>query len=255
MTDSEALHANEILARGRICGLSASARDEIAGPWWFLDGGVPEVPAFDSAVPVGPPLRARDLAAAQRWFAGRSHRLLVRAEEDASLVEDALRDGYTVEETDGAYALAGAAAATPRPPGLEVAEADSFELVERYGCIGWAAVGLERVGIAIARRARSLGFVLLLGLHQGRPCASSLAVVGPGRGPAEATVVGVCNVAVEPGLRRRGIGSFMTAAALAAGRSRGATIGYLRARPGTSGLYRRLGFVRAYDYLLLRGPA
>ena len=251
---NEALHASELAARRRICGLSDSARDEIVGPWWFLLGGVPEVPAFDAAVPAGPPLLAGDLAAARRWFGDLPHRLLARREEDAALIDEALREGYAVDEVDGAYVLAGPATEVPKPPGLEVVEAISPALLEDYGRIGWAAAGLAWVGIAIARRALALGFVPLLGLCEGAPCASSLAAVTPERGPGGETVVGVCNVAVEGRFRRRGIGSYMTAAALSAGRGRGAAIGYLRARPGVERLYSRLGFRKVYDYLSLRSP-
>ncbi len=242
------LYANELAARRRICGLSEAARDEIVGRWWLLDGGIPEVPAFDCAIPVGPPLLSGDLAAVASWYGGRRHSLLARADRDGALIDEARRRGYRLEATDGAYALAGPATSAARPEGLEVVEVSEAALIEEYGRVGWAAEGLAPVGIAIARRARSLGFALLLGLHRGAPCATSLAAV-------HGSVVGVYNVAVAPELRRRGIGSAMTAAAVEAGRRRGATAGYLRARPEIAGLYERLGFRKAFDYALLLRPA
>ena len=113
----ELLHHSELTSLPRICGLAAGSRQERTGRWWLLDAAVEEVPAFNVATGTGPPLLAGDLAAARRWFGDLPHRLLARREEDAALIEEALREGYAVDEVDGACVLAGPPDRSPEAAG------------------------------------------------------------------------------------------------------------------------------------------
>jgi ribosomal protein S18 acetylase RimI-like enzyme len=57
-------------------------------------------------------------------------------------------------------------------------------------------------------------------------------------------------VGVDPGFRNRGHGTAMSAAALAAARSAGATIATLQARDRARPIYERLGFATVSRYRL-----
>jgi GNAT superfamily N-acetyltransferase len=74
-----------------------------------------------------------------------------------------------------------------------------------------------------------------LGMLEGRPVAGSM--LAPAGG-----VAGVYNVATLPGLRRQGIGTALTLAALDAARDAGHRWAVLLAEPAGEGIYRALGF-------------
>ena len=98
-------------------------------------------------------------------------------------------------------------------------------------------------------KARSTSSITrFAGRIDGRIVATSLLFVRHG-------VAGVYQVSTVEGLRRRGIGTRMTAAALRAGQTRGLRIGTLVAGSRGASLYRRMGFTQVSRYQLLRPPA
>jgi ribosomal protein S18 acetylase RimI-like enzyme len=61
-------------------------------------------------------------------------------------------------------------------------------------------------------------------------------------------VAGLYVITVRPEFRRRGIGTALTAAALAAARDRGLTVATLHATPDGEPVYRRMGFTEVARY-------
>src|SRR5439155_24576429 len=78
-------------------------------------------------------------------------------------------------------------------------------------------------------------WVRFVGFLDGRPVASSGMFAGGG-------VVGIYNVATLRSMRRRGIGTAMTLAAMRHGRSLGYHVAVLGASDLGRGIYERLGF-------------
>jgi ribosomal protein S18 acetylase RimI-like enzyme len=78
-------------------------------------------------------------------------------------------------------------------------------------------------------------------------------IVGTSALLAHAGVAGVYTVTVAEAYRRRGIGTAVTAAALAAGRARGLTVGTLQATSSAGRrVYERMGFRTVGTYRMLR---
>jgi N-acetylglutamate synthase len=101
---------------------------------------------------------------------------------------------------------------------------------------------LPPVARALLAGAREPGFAVLR--DGGRPVAIA-------RGSVDEGWVGVTAVEVDPGHRRRGLGTAVTRAILDWGRSRGATSAYLQVADDNAGalaLYDTLGFARHHGY-------
>jgi GNAT superfamily N-acetyltransferase len=243
------MHANRVLALQRVALLNDAAETSELGPWFLLDAATPEMPVFSQAAVTGSSAAATDLATAERWYAdrGSAFRLALRDDVDAALIEAALQAGYRTDYVEPALFLA-LGEASPGPPAqLIVKEVSSEADLQTYGRLGWQRDGLEHIGISIARRAKELGFVMLLGLVGAEAVGSSMAVI-------TGSLVGIYNVSVEPPYRRRGFGEAMVWAAAEAGRRRGATTSWLGSTQMSHALYQRMGFRQLYQYkLLVRG--
>ena len=250
MTSAETrgkMHSLELLALRRISQVSPDARLEHRGPWLLLDAACPEVPVFNQAYTLGSPPSTAALQQAEAWFSGTPFSFKPRSDLDAGIIEHIAQTGYREGPSLGAYLLPGFARPGAARSALVVSQATAPEELDTYGRVGWAASGLPEVGIAIARTARDLGFVLLLGRVEGRPAGCSMAVVSQG-------LVGIYNLALEPDYRGRGFGTELLQAALAAGWDRGARAAFLTATDDVAGLYTRLGFALAYRYLTFTSP-
>jgi ribosomal protein S18 acetylase RimI-like enzyme len=111
-------------------------------------------------------------------------------------------------------------------------------------------VALEQLGSALSRVA-SPCVCLVARDEAGR--ASGVAVAIADRG-----LLGIYDVAVAPGARRRGLGARLVEACLAAGRAAGADTAWLQvtAENGPArALYAGLGFSHVYDYAYRHPPA
>ena len=251
MTLQARLYRNNLTALERIARIRPSSTTNRTNRWLMIAAGVAEVPAFNVAVPLANALVGDDAAAVIGWYDRRSlpYRVRLRAEQDGDALERLVGLGFEPERTETAYVLEQFPSGTTQPEGLSVRTVTGEQNLRRYGALGWEQVGLADVGVAIARTARELGFELILGLSGDYPVACSMAVVTD-------DVVGVYNVAVLPEYRRRGFGSRMVEAALAAGSSRGARLAYLSAPEQAASLYSRLGFrpVSQYCSGKFRGP-
>jgi ribosomal protein S18 acetylase RimI-like enzyme len=241
------LYQNDLAALERIAHIAPGSVLHRTDRWIMLNAAVPEVPAFNVAVPASAPLEAADVQDVLDWFTGREipFRIRLRDNPDAAALERLRKPDFVDERVETAYMLEDIdryETAGGRPAGLEVRLAKHESDVADYGRVGWEDAGLPQVGIAIARTASSLGFALLLGSLNGNAVASSMAVVA-------GDVVGVYNVTVKPTHRGRGIGSRMVFEALSAGRARGAKVAYLSAPDSAGSLCGRLGFRPVFRYL------
>ncbi len=247
---ADRMHANNVAAQQRVAHLNPAAASARIGPWLLFDAATPGMPAFSQAFVVEEAADGPDIKLAERWYTSRDadFRLMLRDDADAPLIEAATATGYQLDYSEPALLLERERGAPPLPEQLTIAEVANEADLERYGALGWRSDGLEHIGVAIARRARDLGFTMLLGCAGAEAVGSSMAVVTD-------ELVGVYNVSVEPPFRRRGFGAAMVWAAVEAGLHRGASAAWLGSRPMSHALYERMGFRRVFEYRsLMRSP-
>ncbi len=239
------MHANFLRALLRLGSLTERSAAVRKGPWLLVDAGV-EMDEFNLAVPAERiDDAALEFAEAIAWHAsrGRLCRLMLREETDAALVADARRRGFGVSSREPSMLLDELPPVADCPAGLLIREARTIEDVDAYGRVD--APAWHEVTLGIARTAGSFpDFVLLLGELDGVAVTTSMAVV-------TGDLVGVYNVQVQPEFRRRGLGRAMTAAALEAGRRRGAGKASLQATAMGEPLYLAMGFRSVYHYVEL----
>jgi ribosomal protein S18 acetylase RimI-like enzyme len=127
------------------------------------------------------------------------------------------------------------------PGGLQIREVTDEADLERWRipvrrAFGFPPLVDEAVSAAIAAHAlRRRDVRCFLGLLGDEPVAGSMLAHAGG-------VAGIYNVATLPAVRRRGIGTALTRAALAAARHAGDRWAVLLAEPAGEGVYRALGF-------------
>jgi GNAT superfamily N-acetyltransferase len=248
---AEAIHANMLYADRRVSALGPAGVAERLGPWLAIDPGV-DFPLFNMAIAAEPvsPARAKDaVRSAQAWFEQRRlgrYRLVARAGVDAPLVARARTLGFEVTDETPCMALVGPTLVSGAAEGLEVRsvrdEADLALYCTRFSSADpeWAAIiaGIGRTAMALP------GFTLLLGLCEGAPVATSMAVVS-------GETVGVYNVEVDPRYRRRGFGAAMSQAAVAVGAESGCSLAGLQSSEMGLRMYEALGFRTVETYLSL----
>jgi ribosomal protein S18 acetylase RimI-like enzyme len=235
----EAIHANRLVAVERVAHINPRSSIESRGPWLLVDTAEPGFAAANSATPVGP-CTPGDVDDAIEWFRARRSPItfIARSNADDALRAELARRGFetTFEERSSVLEA-------PAPPKYEgpllIRRPVSGEDIEAYGG--------DRIGVAVARTAAALGFTLLLGELDGEPIATAMAVV-------TGEVVGVYNVGVREAYRRRGFGSAMTWAAVAAGVDQGARLAWIGATPMAFSVYGRMGFEERLTYLHLEPP-
>lgn len=241
-----AMHGNRVLAHQRVALLTDAAAIAKLGPWVLVDAATPEMPVFNQAVVGRPSAAAADLATVERWYAerGSTFRLTLRDNVDVALIEAASQAGYRVERVESALFMELSEASPAPTERLTVREVTGDADLQAYGKVGWQRDGLEHIGVSIARRAKELGFVMLLGLVGAEAVGSSMAVI-------TGSLVGIYNVGVEPRFRRRGYGGAMVWAAVEAGRRRGAAATWIGSTEMSDALYQRMGFRQLYQYNVL----
>ena len=130
----------------------------------------------------------------------------------------------------------------PAAEGIVVRRAVSDADIRRYAEVD--GPDWHEITRGIARTARSFpDFELFLGEVEGVAVATSMAVI-------TGDVVGVFNVQTQPRARGRGFGTALTAAAMEAGRQRGATTAALQATAMGLPVYEKMGFTRRYSYVV-----
>jgi ribosomal protein S18 acetylase RimI-like enzyme len=202
-------------------------------------------PGFNWAAVIGTPATLDQVRRfGDSFFAGRSGGWGVLVEADAGHpVEAEIRTrGWTVAEEEPAFVMP----ALPAPDGhhseLEVRRARDAAGLRTFTETAGAAFGTppDLLEMMMPPEASAvdpdLGY--FVGYSDSRPAATAMMYrVGP--------TACIAGVAVLPEYRRRGFGTAVTAAAIAAGAAAGCTSAALRAGPMAIGLYRRMGFLPA----------
>lgn len=243
-----------LYADRRVSALGPGGVAERCGPWLAIDPGI-DFPLFNMAIVAEPVLPARveqALRSAQGWFEQRrlgSYRLVARAGVDGPLIASARTLGFEVTDEMACMALLDPTLAPAAAQGMEVrAVRDEADLALYCTHFSGADPEWEAIIAGIGRTAMALdGFTLLLGLCEGVPVATSMAVV------AGATV-GVYNVGVDPRYRRRGFGTAMSRAAVRVGTENGCTLAGLQSSEMALQMYEALGFRTVETYLSLEPP-
>lgn len=240
---------NYVHSLARIAELGPDAASERVGPWLCIDAGIGES-SFNIAVlrePVADPRRA--LHQAEEWYGmrGLNFRLDLRAAEDAAILEVAAMAGYVTWWVEPALLLEALPPAWPAISGFRTSTVRTAEEVSAYAGLDSEEYADTRFQERMAGVAIELpGCDLLLGRLEGKPVARSMAVT-------TGKVVGIHNVYVPPSLRGRGLGAAITAAAVEAGRRRGAVAACLEATPAGLRVYERMGFAKVSEYVVV-GP-
>jgi GNAT superfamily N-acetyltransferase len=204
---------------------------------------------FDTRIPRGgfngvavlEPVETDDLRAAVGWIRGREIPFAVWVREDlVRPVRETLRDARLQELEGEAEPVMGM---RPRdelpelPAGVSVREVLDSPMLEDHIRVATANGFPEDA----ARRLYSEAFVndpdvrLFTAYADGQPAGHSAAI-------RSSDVSGVYAVGVPQPLRRRGIGSAVTWAAVQAGREWGCELVVLQSSPMGFGVYRRMGF-------------
>jgi len=202
--------------------------------------GVLRLPHGD---PAGP------LREAARRLAGVPWRIWAGPDSDPGLAAALLAAGAAELQSKPVMAirLDQAAPADPAPPGLDIAELSGPDgLAEWVHCYG-PSLGVPQEALAgqLAVERRRLdppGTLIRFTGRIGGTLAGTAALLG------RHGVAGLYVITVRPEFRRRGIGTALTAAALAAARDRGLTVATLHATPDGEPVYRRMGFTEVARY-------
>lgn len=244
------MHANAVSALRRGSQIGPRATRERRGPWLLIDADS-QHSFLNVAVLVAPAGDAEAaIAVARSWFGsrGRSFCYLLREDVDAAVVAALRLAGKHVDHRLPALVMEPLTPPCAALDSLEVTEVHDPRELEVYAGIGGEDQGLPKTLMrSIAHTAyASGGFVLLVGRHHGTAVATSLALV-------TGELVGVYNVNVAPAVRRRGIGTAMTWAAIERGRRQGCVAAFLESTPMSHRLYERIGFRTVYSYLQMGG--
>lgn len=245
---ADAMLANFAAAFAHHSALDGSAA-ACFGPFRAFDSG-PGVLA-NVVIAGEPPGRGPfPLEAVEAWYAARrsEFRMAVREPHDAALVAALVERGYVRGTAEPALALAPLVAPAAEPPApLEIAVVDSEKLALAYARAEGDDGSLDLRATIARRSLGEPGCTMVAGFIDGMPVARAMALV-------TGELAGVFNVTVRPGYRRKGFGTAITNAALAAGARDGATAAMLATTPMGYRLYRRLGFEPVFDLVTYWPP-
>ncbi len=240
----ECVHENLLYSQQRAARLGPRAVTSRVAPWLLIDADDPDG-AFDAAIPTTPSGDAAGaVATALDWFGARQRRcnFFLRGDADRALAIEVSRAGYAALAEEPVLVLGDVSPSSPAPRGLVIETVDNAAALAEYARTGNDQLP-DTIRVAIAETAFAMpGAELLVGRRDGRVIATSMCVL-TGR------VIGIFNVNVVEAWRRRGLGSAMTLAAVAAGARRGGHMAWLGSTPMSDALYRRLGFRELYRYV------
>lgn len=242
-TFDDAIHANTLHAMGRVAMLGPH-QPERFGPLLLTSSGG-DYPLFNTAAvvetvddPAGAFQSARD------WYASKSpnFRFFLRDPHDRAFATWLELQDFIVSDRDPAMLLElSSADIEPHTP-LEIHSVASDESFEWYIAADETPAS-EALRRDIARSASRLeGMTLFVGLSDAKPVATALACLHAG-------IVGVYNVYVQPGQRRKGFGRDITLAVLRRGLEAGVTHACLESTEMGLSLYEGMGFETQFHYL------
>jgi hypothetical protein len=202
-------------------------------------------PGFNWAAAIGPTASLEQIRRfGDSYFAGRAEGWGVLVEGDAGHpVEAEIRNrGWAVAEEEPAFVMPELPREQSPRSGLEVRRVSDVAGLRLFTETAGSGFGtppdLLEMMLPPDAAAVDPDLAYLIGWCENRPVATAMMYrVGP-------TAV-VAGVAVLPEDRRRGFGTAITAAAVAAGAAAGCSSAALRSGPMSLGLYRRMGFLPA----------
>ncbi|MEX0783621.1 MAG: GNAT family N-acetyltransferase [Dehalococcoidia bacterium] len=248
MVSEAEMHANYSYALRRVGTLAEGAASAEIGPWSLMYSGLPDGRSNIGVLRREPENVVDALVRAEEWFEQHgvtSIRLDLRSKDDAPMLAAAEVSGYSRWWVEPAMSMDPLPERWEGIPRLEVRQVETEEEVRAYVELEAEEHAESWFQAAMTRTAmRMEGHVLLVGSADGAPVARSMAVVRDG-------VVGVHNVYVPPSARQRGYGAAITAATVDVGRELGARAACLEASEMGAPVYRRMGFVRRYDYVVV----
>ena len=247
-----------MLANIRAYLLGYGAQDRSDGELVLFRSGIP-VGALNGVLRLPPGDPVGPLREAARRLAGVPWEILAGPDSDPGLPAALLAAGAGELEPSPVMAIRPDRAVLGVDPGLvaglEIAElnaADGAGLAEWVGCYG------PLFGVPDGQLDAQLR------LEQARPDPPGALVRYSGRvgGTLAGTaalldghgVAGIYMVTVRPEFRRRGIGTALTAAALATAADRGLPVAVLYATPDGDPVYRRMGFAEVGRYRFFTPP-
>lgn len=231
----------------------AAVRRATHGPITLVMAG-DRGPNFNSTLVLGPAQAEQVFALAEAFFEDPGGYSILVDAEVAGMIEDGLRaQGWWLDEEEPALVLTPLPATTVPPPELSVRQ-----VVDAAGFTDFQAISkTPSVFLPSLAAALDPAAALFVGYVEGLPVACSR-LVCLGR---IAELMGIVTV---PTARRRGYGTALTGAAVAAARERGCTAATLTASAMGYPVYLRMGFrpaglYRTYlppkaDELLLHVP-
>jgi len=241
------LHGAYVYALGRIGRLGRGGHSELVGPLLCIDAGI-GVSKFNIAVATGPvPDPRQAVRDAMGWFAARGLNLRfdLRANDDSALLAAAMLEGFAFWWREPVMVLDPLPGSFTSVPGLAIREVRSAEDRDLYCQADIEEYGDQEFQLAMVSAASEMeGVSMHLGLRDGIPVARSMGVV-------HGQLVGIHNVYVPPSCRGQGFGAALTAAAVDAGRAAGARAACLEATDLGLPVYRKMGFRRVDDYVVV----
>jgi ribosomal protein S18 acetylase RimI-like enzyme len=203
-------------------------------------------PDFNLVNVVGPEDPARVFAMADAFFGAPDRYCVVVESETAAPMERALQArGWLLDEDEPALVLTPVPDAIPPcPPDLNIRRVtDELALAHFF-----AVSGLGQARVPSLAAALDPDVAVFVGYVDGEPAATSrLLCLGD--------VGEIVSVVTTPAVRRRGYGTAMTWAAVAAGKARGCTAMTLTASAMGYPVYVRMGFIPVCAYRTYVPPA
>lgn len=190
-------------------------------------------PEFNNVAVLGEVPPPRLFAVAERFFAGTGGYSVTVVVERAAAIEQALlNDGWRLDEEEPALVLTPLPEHLPPPPaGLTINRVTTHADLDAFRSTGRTPQWI----VPTLAAATDPDVALFTGAVNGQ-------VIATARLTCLGAIAEITGVVTEPGQRRRGIGTAMTWAAIAAGAARGCTSATLTATEMGYPVYLKMGF-------------
>ncbi len=251
-------HLNMVESSRRLFEFDPGAKIEVGPGWVFGAGRSPHPTISNAAFRTDDDLDPGELLErAQAFFGARGRGFALWARggvpEDEILIEAAERAGLEAVYSMPEMVLRYRPEQHPLPDGVElrrIASAEDAAAYWRVAEAAYASIGFPPEVFSYYEDDAGFsadGAAAFLALLDGVPAAIAMTLVSHG-------IAGIYWVGSTQRARGHGLGTAVTAAAVAAGLEMGPEIASLQASPMGESLYRRMGFETLYECRLLSAP-